>query len=110
MPGSAAGVAYFIIENRSAATITVDRIDSPQYADVQIHETVVADGISRMRAVKSFQVEPASSVEFVPGGKHVMLMKPTTNLSTGTPVTLEIHYDTGLLIVSAAMQDRKPAQ
>ena len=108
MPGSSAGVAYFTIENRSNESITVDRIESPQYNDVQMHETIIDNGVSRMRPVKSFQVGPASSVEFSPGGKHVMLMKPSTNLTTGSSVTLEIHYDTGLLIISAAMQDRLP--
>ena len=110
MPGSTTSVAYFTIENQSDAAITVTRIASPQYDDVQMHETIIDDGISRMRPVKSFQVEAASSVEFIPGGKHVMLMKPTSNVSVGTPVTLEIHYDTGLLIISATMQDRKPAR
>lgn len=110
MPGNTAGVAYFTIENRSDSAITVSHIDSPQYDDVQMHETIIDDGISRMRAIESFQVDSGSSVDFAPGGKHVMLMKPTTNLSTGAAVTLEIHYDTGLLIVSATMQDRTPAQ
>jgi copper(I)-binding protein len=110
MPGSSAGVAYFTIENRSETAITVGRVDSPQFADVQIHETIIEDGVSRMRPLKPFTVEPSSSVEFAPGGKHVMLMKPTTNISAGVEITLEIHYDTSLLIVSATMQDRTPAQ
>ncbi len=89
--------------------IIVNRIDSPQYDNVQMHETIIEDGVSRMRPIESFQVEPASSVEFARGGKHVMLMKPVTNTLPGSSVTLEIHYDTGLLIVSATMQERTPA-
>ena len=58
----------------------------------------------------SFQVSPASNVDFVPGGKHVMLMKPIATMSTGSPVTLEIHYETGLLIISATLQDRNPTK
>jgi len=110
MPGGTASVAYFTIENRSDKAITVTRIDSPEYSDVQMHETILEDGISRMRALKFFQVNPASTLEFAPGGKHVMLMKPIATMSSGSPVTLEIHYDTGLLIVSATLQDRNTAQ
>ena len=110
IPGGSAGVAYFTIENRSNEAITVDRIDSPQYENVQMHETIIEDGVSRMRPVATFRVEASSSVEFAPGGKHVMLMRPAGNLSVGSLVTLEIHFDTGLLIVSATMQDRLSAQ
>jgi len=110
MPGRSAGVAYFMIENRGDTTITINRIDSPQYDNVQMHETTIEDGVSRMRQVESFQVNPSSEVEFKMGGKHVMLMGPTTNVLPGSPVTLEIHYDSGLLIVNAIMQDRSLAQ
>jgi copper(I)-binding protein len=110
MPGSRAGVAYFTIENRGDTAITINRIHSPQYDDVQMHETIIEDGVSRMRPLNSFQVAPTSSVEFMPGGKHLMLMMPSTTLSTGSSVTLEIQYDTGLLIINSVLQDRIPAQ
>lgn len=108
LPGSSAGVAYFSITNRGDAAITVNRIDSPQYDDVQMHETTIENGVSRMRPVESFQVGPSTSVEFVPGGKHVMLMRPSTNVAPGSLVELEVHYDNGLLIVNATMQNRLP--
>lgn len=110
MPGRSAGVAYFNIENRSEATVTVNHIDSPQYDDVQMHETTIEDGVSRMRPVASFQIDPSSTVNFMPGGKHVMLMHPSTNVMPGSPVTLEFHFDYGLLIVNATMQDRLSAE
>ena len=110
IPGSSAGVAYFIIDNRGDTSITVDRIDSPQYDNVEMHETTLDDGISRMRPIDSFQVDPSSSIEFAPGGKHVMLMRPATNVVPGSSVTLEFNYDEGLLIVSAIMQPRLPAE
>jgi len=110
MPGGSAGVAYFTIQNRGDTAITINRIESPQYDDVQMHETILEDGVSRMRPLKPFIVEPSSSVEFASGGKHVMLMKPTIDLTAGVEISLQVHYDTGLLIVSATMQDRTPAQ
>jgi len=110
MPGSSAGVAYFKIENRSETTITVSRIDSPQYNDVEMHETTIEDGVSRMRPVESIRIEPASSVNFMPGEKHLMLMRPSASVVPGSPVTLEFHYDFGLLIVNATMQNRLPSE
>jgi copper(I)-binding protein len=110
MPGSSAGVAYFRIENRSDATITINRIESPQFEDVQMHETTIEDGVSRMRPVQSVSVDPSSSLAFVPGGKHVMLMRPSINTGPGSLVELEIHSDSGLLIVNATMQNRLPSE
>lgn len=110
IPGSSASVAYFTINNRGDTSITVDRIDSPQYDNVEMHETTLDDGISRMRPIESFQVDPSSSIEFAPGGKHVMLMRPTANIVPGSSVALEFNYDNGLLIVSAILQNRLPAE
>lgn len=110
IPGSSAGAAYFKIENRSDAAITISRIDSPQFNDVQMHETTIEDGVSRMRPIHTLLVGPSSSVEFTPGGKHLMLMRPTTNVAPGSLVELEFHYDDGLLIVNATMQNRLPIE
>ena len=108
MPGSSAGVAYLKIDNRSDAAITIRRIESPQYSDVQMHETTIADGISSMRAISSIVVEPRSNIEFTPGGRHIMLMRPLANVGPGSLVELEIQHDDGLLIVNATMQNRLP--
>lgn len=110
IPGSSAGVAYFKINNRGNTSITINRIDSPQYENVEMHETTLEDGISRMRPIESIQVGPSSSIEFVPGGKHLMLMRASTNAAPGSSVTLEFSYDNGLLIVNAIMQNRLPAE
>ena len=108
MPGSRAGVAYFRIENRGDTAIELDRVDSPQYEDVQMHETTLEDGVSRMRPLASVVINPSSSVDFSPGGKHVMLMRPATNVTPGSLIELEFHYGGGLLIVNATMQNRLP--
>jgi copper(I)-binding protein len=108
MPGSSAGVAYFRIENRGETAITLDHIDSPQYEDVQMHETTIEEGVSRMRPIERVLVNPSSSVDFVPGGKHVMMMRPSMNVTPGSLIELEFHYDGGLLIVNATMQNRMP--
>ncbi len=110
MPGSSAGVAYFKVENRGDAEITITAIDSPQFEDVQMHETTIEDGVSRMRQIESVHVGASSSTDFVPGGKHLMLMQPSTNVLPGSLVELEFHYDSGLLIVNATMQSRLPTQ
>jgi copper(I)-binding protein len=64
-----------------------------------------------MQALPAVIIEPGSSLEFAAGGKHLMLMQPTADTAAGANITLEIHYDSGgLLIVSATMQKRTPTE
>ena len=111
LPGSHAAVGYLSLHNQSDAPLSVESISSPGFGNVQMHETVIRDGIASMLALPSVTIEPGASVKFAAGGKHLMLMQPAPATATGTIVTLEIHYDTdGLLIVSATMQSRTPAE
>jgi len=106
LPGSSTGTAYFSVENRNESPITIGGLTSPQFAEVEIHETRVSDGVSRMRQLDSVKIDGNSTAVFEPGGKHVMLIGPSASVLPGTSVTLEININDGLLIVSATMQDR----
>ena len=111
LPGSHAAVGYFSLHNRSNAPLTIESISSPGFANVQMHETVIKDGIASMLALPTVTIEPGASVTFTAGGKHLMLMQPAPETATGTNVMLEIHYDSdGLLIISATMQSRSSAE
>ena len=79
-PGTQMGVAYMIITNTTSAAITITDISSPQFAAVEMHETVLTDGISRMRRLDSITIPADSSMAFERGGKHLMLMRPTGDL------------------------------
>ena len=41
-------------------------------ARFEIHDTVVEDGVMRMRELKSLELPPGGSIEAKPGGRHVM--------------------------------------
>jgi len=104
------GVAYLKIQNRGEDAVVVQRVTSPHFNQVEMHETKIEDGMSRMRPVGEFRVSAKSEVVFEEGGKHLMLMDPGPDALPGSPVTLEIHHDNGLLIVSATMQTRLPVE
>lgn len=98
------------IANRGEETITVDAVSSPQFEKVEMHETTITDGISRMRRLDQVQIGSGATAVFEAGGKHLMLMGATPATAPGSPVTLEINHNNGLLIVSATMQARLPAE
>jgi len=96
--------AYFDIANNTSAAVTITAVTSPQYQAVDMHETVIEDGVARMRALDGFVIAPNSSVSFAPGARHLMLMRPVN--AEGGQVTLEFHSgDSVLLTVTVAVSE-----
>jgi copper(I)-binding protein len=100
MPGMQMSAGYLTLQNNSSEDITIDRVTSPQFGQVEMHETVVEDGIAKMSALGPLVLPAGATVAFKPGGKHLMLMRPGDNLDR---VTLEFYSaDTIVLSISVA--------
>jgi copper(I)-binding protein len=82
MPGMRMTAAYMTLTNNSRDAIRVTGVTSPDFAAVEVHETVIEDNVSRMRKVPELVVPPSGSVSLKPGGMHLMLMRPTTERDT----------------------------
>ncbi len=107
MPGQVMAVAYLSLENRSPAPVTLTRITSPQFSSVEMHATIVDDGMAVMTSLDSITIAGQSSVDFAVGGRHLMLLAPHKALVPGDAVSLQIYYDqVGLLHLTAPMQSR----
>jgi len=99
MPGRHMSAGYLVLTNNTDAPIRIDGATSRQFGMVEMHETTIEDGISRMRKIEELVVPANGSVTFERGGKHLMLMRAqnleqTVSLqlwSNGAPV-LSIEY------------------
>jgi hypothetical protein len=87
--------AYGRIENRCPGAATIVGARSDAFADVSLHRTTLADGVSRMRAVPELQVAANGSAVFEPGALHLMLMQPGKPLKPGDHVTIEFRLRDG---------------
>lgn len=96
------------IENRCPAPVTIVSASSPAYGSVELHETRVVDGISRMRAVPELRIAPDGAATLKPGGLHLMLMQPGTALKEGSKVAVEFTLSDGRKILGE-FQVRSPA-
>ncbi len=95
MPGMRMTAGYLTLRNNTGEDIAIDRVTSPQFGKVEMHETVIEDGVARMSALGEVVVPAGKAVEFKPGGKHLMLMRPSENLDD---VMLEFHAGDAIVL------------
>lgn len=92
--GTALGAAYLEVRNDGEAVV-LERVSSDKHASVSIHETVLQNGISRMRALESLPVPARQTVQLAPGGVHLMLAQTQSVLREGDAATLTLHFSNG---------------
>ncbi|MBD7989079.1 copper chaperone PCu(A)C [Luteimonas sp. Sa2BVA3] len=78
------------VVNPCAGEVVVTGARSDAFAAVELHETRVVDGVSRMRAVATLPVAAGGEAVLRPGGLHLMLMRPVSPLAEGDVVRVEL--------------------
>lgn len=84
------GVAYFSITSKIADRITA--VSSPRAKAVEIHESTAAGGMAGMQRRESVALAIGKTVEFAPGGYHLMVIQPEplgANATFPIQITLE---------------------
>jgi len=76
MPGVQMSAGFLVITNNTDETTRITSVSSPQFEAVEIHETTITDGISRMRELDALVIPSRSSVVLERGGIHLMLLRP----------------------------------
>ena len=97
-PGTTALAAYGRLRNDCAKPFVVEDVASADFAMGMIHETRVEKGVSQMRPAMNLVVPARGALDFVPGGRHMMLMHPTRNLKDGDRVWLQVTLANGARI------------
>lgn len=78
------------LENRCPASAVVVSASSPAYAEIELHESLLENGVSKMRPVSRLQIPASAEVKLKPGGLHLMLMQPRASLQPGEQVQVEL--------------------
>lgn len=87
-PGAGAMAGYLTITNTGDAAVDVLAAQSDRFRMVSVHETVVENGVARMRELTRLELAPGKTVEFKPGGMHLMLMQPRSEVMPGEHVEI----------------------
>ena len=103
LPGMNMSAGYLTLHNNTSAAITITHVSSPQFGSVEMHETIIRAGISRMVDRGEVTIPADESVSFEPGGRHLMLMRPTGELAS---VSLEFYSNSNLVLAVDATVSR----
>jgi len=90
-----ANAGYLTFVNGGAAPLTVERIESAAFDQVEMHEMSMIDGMMKMSELGELEVPAGGQVKFSPGGKHLMLIGPRKHLSRGDSVKLVLKFASG---------------
>jgi copper(I)-binding protein len=88
IPGMNMTAGYLTLSNNASQKVIITQVTSPQFESVEMHESVIEDGMARMYPLGDMAILAKSSVVFQPGGKHLMLIRPIGEFDT---VTLDFY-------------------
>ncbi len=104
LPGQAVSAGYISLTNNTDVAISISRVVSPDFAAIEIHATLLEDGIAKMRRIDELSIPAHSTVALQSGGKHLMLMQPRG--TTGQASLAFFDGDTLLLSVTVPLTTR----
>lgn len=93
LPAPLPSAVYLRIRNGGATPVTLVAADAPGFGHVMLHQTQTADGVASMHHVTGVAVAPGTTVALEPGGYHVMLEQPASELSVGESLTLALGFE-----------------
>ena len=98
---------YFKIENNSDRPDTLYKVTSDIAQHIMMHETYKKNDMMGMREIKDIVIKPGSSVEFKPGGYHVMLMELNKDLKEGNEINFTLLFKlSGEINIKAKVENK----
>ena len=85
--------AYFVVENGSSEPDRLLEVRSGVARRVELHRSVVEEGMARMRPADSVVVEAGDRTVLEPGGLHVMLIDVDQGLAEGDTIDLTLSFE-----------------
>jgi len=93
-PTSAVRAGYVVIHNPGERGVRILGASSPHFGNVEFHETVLEDGMMRIRAQSELHIAAGETLRMQPGGLHLMLFEPTGSPAVGEELAVDFHlYD-----------------
>jgi copper(I)-binding protein len=91
--GAKTGAAYMTLINNGASTDRLLGATTPVADQVQFHEVTEENGVSRMREVKTVELDPAAKIVFKPSEMHMMIVGLKQPLKEGQTFPLTLQFE-----------------
>jgi copper(I)-binding protein len=95
LPGNLPAGGYVTLRNDSDQPATLRGASSAAYAQIMLHQSSTAGGMSRMSMLDRLTVPAHGQLALAPAGYHLMLMSATAPVQVGSKVTLTLQFDDG---------------
>ncbi len=91
LPAGLPAAGYFSLHNGGSAPVVLASTQTTACGMLMLHQSTESGGMSRMNDVQSVTIPPGGTIDFSPGGYHLMCMNPTAAMTPGgvVPVTLD---------------------
>lgn len=86
---------YLTVSNTRSQAVQLTTVETTVAGTIEIHQTENQNGLMRMRPVESVEIPANGTVEFAPGGHHIMLIDITEQLAPGDIVKVTLVFNTG---------------
>ena len=90
-----ANAGYMTLVNTGGEQLTLLKVESAAFSDIEVHEMASVDGLMEMREITDLVIPASGQIRFKPGGKHLMLMGPQTHLTAGQRVEMQLTFKSG---------------
>jgi copper(I)-binding protein len=102
--------AYASLQNQSSYEMTLVAVSSPDFSNIEIHLSLVADGMARMEKQPAMTIPAEATIELSPGGYHLMLFNPGKQFVAGDKAMLVFTFADGSAVsIEASVMKRNTA-
>jgi len=95
LPGDLPLAGYFDVHNTGKKTVSLTGVSSADFGMVMMHRSMHKNGEASMMMVDKIDIAPGKTVQFAPGGYHLMLMNRKKNIKVGDKILIDLEFGTG---------------
>lgn len=89
-PNASMMAGYVTLKNNTDQDSFITYVKSKQFNMVEVHRTIVVDGVAKMRRQDDLPIPAGSSLKLEPGSYHLMLMGPKSALKLNDEITVTL--------------------
>jgi len=94
-PNANVNAGYMTLVNVGPEEVRLVNVESEAFKNIEVHEMATVDGLMEMREVTDLVIPVHGQIHFEPGGKHLMLMGPREQVTTGQKIDMTLTFKSG---------------